>query len=95
MTFFRSTLLAAGGTALAGLALCSAALAGVSTAGMPVVTDAVVLTSPAGVGAIAGPVASGSAQRPQFDPGPYPSLEDCERARARYYDPSQLECVPV
>uniref|UniRef100_UPI0024566270 hypothetical protein n=1 Tax=Nocardia wallacei TaxID=480035 RepID=UPI0024566270 len=44
----------------------------------------------------AAPVASGSAERFQKpDPGPYPNMEECERARARYYDPSQLECVPV
>ncbi|WP_280330884.1 hypothetical protein [Nocardia wallacei] len=41
-------------------------------------------------------MASGSAERFQKpDPGPYPNMEECERARARYYDPSQLECVPV
>ena len=46
---------------------------------------------------IVGNIASGSAsaQQPGFDPGPYPSWQDCEDARAQYYDPSQLECVPA
>ncbi|QIS21648.1 hypothetical protein [Nocardia terpenica] len=44
---------------------------------------------------IAGYVSSVSAGQQDFDPGPYSSLEECEQARERYYDPSQLECVPV
>ncbi len=45
---------------------------------------------------IAGHISSGSfGNEPGFDPGPYPSRDACERARARYYDPSQLECVPA
>lgn len=32
-------------------------------------------------------IASGSAHRPDFDPGPYPDRDTCEQARARYYNP--------
>lgn len=45
---------------------------------------------------ITGHIASGSVDdEPGFDPGPYPSWDACERARAKYYDPSRLECVPA
>jgi hypothetical protein len=80
---------------IAGLAVWSAAAMGVSGAQtLEQGSDPALLRSVA-AGPIAGNVASGSAQQPGFDPGPYPNLDACERARAQYYDPSQLECVPV
>ncbi|MFJ1460635.1 hypothetical protein [Nocardia sp. N2S4-5] len=94
MTTFRS----AAALTLAGLATWSALHAGAAAAQGPALADPISLTAVAAGpdGRAATPVASGSAERFQKpDPGPYPSMEECERARARYYDPSQLECVPV
>ncbi|WP_280382014.1 hypothetical protein [Nocardia wallacei] len=83
---------------LAAVAFWSAAATGVAAANglavEPPPRDPATLIAPVPI-AGAGDIASGSGNRQGFDPGPYPNLEECERARARYYDPSQLECVPV
>ncbi|BCK55313.1 hypothetical protein [Nocardia wallacei] len=91
-----STFRAAATVTLAGIAVWSAMSAGAAAAPVLVSTDPVSMRVAAPGGHAAAPVASGSAERFQKpDPGPYPNMEECERARARYYDPSQLECVPV
>ncbi|PXX57633.1 hypothetical protein DFR70_11761 [Nocardia tenerifensis] len=92
MTGIRSTMT----YSLAGAAVWCAMVTGVSAA-QPLDSEPVApgTTALARVMYTAGDVASGSADRLRFDPGPYSSMEECERARARYYDPSQLECVPV
>ncbi len=80
--------------ALAGTALWSAAIPGTAATHDP--STLVPNASRSEARTIVGQVASGSAGRYQLpDPGPYPNREECEKARAKYYDPSQLECVPV
>ncbi|WP_043663430.1 hypothetical protein [Nocardia vulneris] len=80
--------------AVVGTALCSAAVPATAAAYEP--STLVPNASRSEARTIVGQVASGSAGRYQLpDPGPYPNREECEKARAKYYDPSQLECVPV
>ncbi|MBF6174886.1 hypothetical protein [Nocardia blacklockiae] len=88
--------------AVAGGVLLAAPWAGTSLAAaapVPVTAAPAALIASTGTGrlsGVTGRVASGSvAAEPGFDPGPYPSWDACERARAKYYDPSRLECVPA
>ncbi|MBB5916035.1 hypothetical protein BJY24_004947 [Nocardia transvalensis] len=75
--------------------------AGLASATPILVTDAPAALRSTAAGAdhpsaITGRISSGSVDsEPGFDPGPYPSWDACEQARARYYDPSRLECVPA
>ncbi|AFT99483.1 hypothetical protein AW168_10720 [Nocardia brasiliensis] len=87
---------AAGAVALVGAALWSAAVPATAIAQSDDPSTLMPNASRVEARTIVGQVASGSAGRYQLpDPGPYPNREECERARAKYYDPSQLECVPV
>lgn len=93
----RSIVSTGAALSIATLAVWSTAAMGVTAAQTPETVPATLAPVSSSVRAIIGNIASGSAsaQQPGFDPGPYPDRQSCENARARYYDPSQLECVPV
>ncbi|MQY17702.1 hypothetical protein [Nocardia macrotermitis] len=96
MGYRRSKLPVAVGVVLAGVVVWSVAAEGVSGAEGVAGVSQLAPIVPGVVGGIAGAIGSGSASpNRDFDPGPYPDRDSCERARARYYDPDLLECVPA